>query len=192
MREDWNSGRLECPGCASSSFTLNSDGSLTCDYCRSAFILSGQACPECGAVCDLDAWNCLACGADLVRTCQACGALNPRMARRCMACEQELEVLEALFARVARDRTDWLRDVREQAPAIKAQEELASQARLAEMRAAEARRREALARAQVERDRQQRIIVAITVAAVALVIVVALIAFAITVSGTPSPCSYPG
>jgi t-SNARE complex subunit (syntaxin) len=109
-----------------------------------------------------------------------------------MVCGQELEVLEALFARVARDRTDWLRDVREQAPAIKAQEELASQARLAEMRAAEARQREALALAQVERDRQQRIIVAIAVAAVVLVIVVALIAFAITVSGTPSPCFYPG
>jgi hypothetical protein len=192
MREGLNSGRLECPGCGSSSFTPNPDGSLSCDYCRSAYILPGHACPECGAACDPGARYCPTCGADLVRTCRACGALNPRSARRCMACGQELGTLEALFARVTGERADWLRQVREQAPAIKDQEELASQVRLAEMRAAEGGRREVLAQARAERDRQQRIIVAATVAVVAIVIVVALIAFVITVSGTPSPCFYPG
>jgi predicted amidophosphoribosyltransferase len=191
MRDGWNSGRLECPGCGSSSFTPNPDGSLSCDYCHSAYVLSGHVCPECGAACDPDARHCPACGAELVRTCQACGALNPRSARRCMACGQELEMLEALFARVTGETADWLRQVREQAPTIKAQEELASQARLAEMRAVDARRREALARARAERDRQQRIIVTVTVAVVAVVIVVAVIAFAIAVSSTPSPCFYP-
>ena len=103
-----------------------------------------------------------------------------------MACGHDLVTLDALFDRVTGQPADWLREAREQAPAIKAQEELASQARLAEMRSADARRRESLARARAERDRQQRIIVAVTVFVVALVIVVALISLAITLRTTPS------
>ena len=97
-----------------------------------------------------------------------------------MACGQELDVLDALFARVAGETAGWLQQVREQAPAIKAQQEEASQSRLAEMRADEMRRREAMARAQVERDRQQRIIVTVTVAIVALVFVVAFVSLVLT------------
>ena len=185
-----NSGRLECPGCGSPSFTTDPDGNLICDYCRSAYVLPGRVCPECGAGCDPGAHYCPTCGADLVRTCRACGALNPWSARRCMACGQDLETLDALFDRVTGQTADWLREVRERASYVKAQEELASQARLAEMRSAEVRRLEALAQAQAERDRQQHIIVATTVAVVALVVVVALVALAITMRSTPDSLLY--
>jgi len=101
-----------------------------------------------------------------------------------------MEMLDSLFSRVTGTRADWLRQVREEAPTIKNQEEVASQARLAGMWAADARRREALARARAERDRQQRIIVTVTVAIVALVIVVVLVTLAITMSRTQSPYFY--
>jgi RNA polymerase subunit RPABC4/transcription elongation factor Spt4 len=180
MRENVHSERLECPGCGSSSFTSDPDGNLLCDYCQAPCILPGRACPECGELYEPGARHCPSCGADLVHQCRACGALNPYSAMLCMACGQELDMLDALFARVAGETADWLQQVREQAPAIKAQEEEASQSRLAEMRADEMRRREALAQAQAERDRQQRIIVTVTVAIVALVIVVALISLVMT------------
>lgn len=190
MQEDLQAGRPECPGCGSSSFTADPDGDLICDYCQAAYVLPGGVCPECGAAHDPGARCCPSCGADLVRKCQACGALNPYSAQRCMACGRELDMLGAMFARLAGGTTGWLRQTREEALSIKAREEVASQARLAEMRAADARRREALARAQAERDRQQRIIVAMTVAVVALVILVVLIAFVLTTVCTPGPYPY--
>jgi len=186
MTGESNAGRLECPGCGSSSFNADLDGDLICDYCRSVFVLPGRSCPDCGAACGAGAQYCPTCGADLVRTCPACGARNPRTLQRCMACGHDLVTLDALFERVTGQATDWLREAREQAPAIKAQEESASQARLAEMRSADARRRETLAQARAERDRQQRIVVAVTVFVVALVIVVALISLVTTMRMTPS------
>jgi ribosomal protein L40E len=148
-------------------------------------------CPACGATHEPDARYCPSCGADLARECPACGALNPLIARKCLVCGQEMEILDPLFARVTGARGDWLRQIREEAPAIKAQEEAASQSRLTEMWAAEARRREALAQAQAEQERQQRIIITVTIAIVAFVIVVVLIALAVTMSRTPGPYFYP-
>ncbi len=148
---------------------------------------SERTCYFCGAVYEPDALHCSSCGADLVRECPACGAPNPLVARKCLVCGQEMEILESLFSRVTGTRTDWLRQVREEAPGVKAQQEAASQVRLAEMWSAEVRRREDLARAQAERDRQQRIIITVTVAIVAIVIVVVLVALAITMSLTQSP-----
>lgn len=104
--EGKRSDQPECPGCGSSSFSVEADGRLVCDYCQTAY------------------W----------------------------------EVLDAVFARATGGSTHWLRQTREEAAAVKAQEEAASQKRLAEMWAIEQRRREELARAQAERDRQMRIL----------------------------------
>lgn len=185
MKEISAPASLECPGCGSTSFTPSPDGSLICDYCHSVYVPPERACPVCGAACEPGARYCPSCGVDLARECPACGAPNPLLARKCLACGQELEILDALFDRVTGTRADWLRQVREEAPAIKAQEEAASRARLAEMWAADERRREALARAQAERERQERILVVVTLVIVALVIIVVLATWAI-VSGRPA------
>ncbi len=191
MKDDSHSARLECPGCGSSSFTASSDGSLTCNYCHATYVPPERTCPVCGAVYEPDDRHCPSCGADLVRKCPACGVLNPSVARKCLVCGQEMEILESLFARVTGTRGDWLRQAREEAPAIKAQEEAASEYRLADMWAADERRREALAQTQAEHDRQQRIIITVTITIVAFVIVVALIAVAITASHIQSPYFHP-
>ena len=190
MKETSDAPSLKCPGCNSSSFTAGPDGSLVCNYCHVAYAPSGRMCPVCGAAFDPDAHQCPSCGADLVRKCPACGAPNPLLAHKCLVCGQELEILESLFARVTGTTADWLRQVREEAPALKAQEEAASQARMAEMWAAERDRREALARAQAECERQERFIVAVTITIVALVIAVVITALAITTRSIPSPHPY--
>jgi len=191
MKENSHSAQPECQGCGGSSFTVSPSGGLVCDYCHTVYVLPERACPVCGAACEPDARHCPSCGADLVRACPACGALNPSVAHKCPVCGQEMEILGPLFTRVTATRADWLRQVREEAPAVKAQQEEGSRARLAEMWATEARRREALAQAQAERDRQQRTIVTVTVAIVVFVIVAVLVVLVIGMSRTQGPHFYP-
>ena len=143
-------------------------------------------CPACGAAHEPDAFYCPSCGDLLVRECPACAAPNPLLARQCVTCGQRLEILDALFSRVALTNTDWLRERRQEAPSVKAEEETASQARIAEMWAIEARRREALAQARAERDRQQRIIVSVAVGVVALAIVAVLVTLALVTRDIPT------
>jgi len=100
-------------------------------------------------------------------------------------------ILGSLFGRVTTTRDDWLRQVREEAPTLKAQQEAASEAHLGEMWAIERRRRETLARARAERDRQQRIIVAIASVIVAAVVITILIAVMVWLTRTPGPYPHP-
>jgi len=169
--------RLECPSCGSASFTAGPGDSLTCAYCQSV-ISPDDVCPECGFVHEANVRHCPACGASLVRECPACGAANPITAHQCQVCNQEMEIVEALFARVTRTDAKWLQQQRDEVVIVKSQEEEASQARLAAMWDDERHRREELAQARAERDRQQETIVMIVVAIVAFIIVVALIALA--------------
>lgn len=90
-----------------------------------------------------------------------------------------------MFARAIGGPAYWLQQTREEAAAIKAHEEAASQARLAEMWAAEQRRLEELARAQVERDRQMRILW--RAVAILFFIVVVIIVTAIVLNQSPHP-----
>lgn len=191
IKEGAYAARPECPGCGSSSFTANPHGSPICDYCNAVYVPPERTCSVCGAAYDPGARRCPACGTDLLRKCPACSALNPSVVDRCLVCGQEMGILESLFDRVTRKRGDWLNYAREEAPTVKAQQEAASEARLAEMWAAERRRREALAQARAERDRQQRIIVATTVVIVAVVVVVAIVALVITMNRASGPCLYP-
>ncbi len=112
------------------------------------------------------------------RDCLSCGHVNPADASHCEACGQELGVLGTLFERVTGSRSDWLQELREQAPTLKAQQEAVSQAQMAEMLAAEERRYAALAQARAERDRQQRILVGVT-AAVCILLILIVIAVAV-------------
>lgn len=96
-------------------------------------------------------------------------------------------MLDAVFARATGGPAHWLRQTREEAAAIKAHEEAASQARLAEMWAAEQRRLEELAQAQAERDRQTRILWSAVVALFFTVVVIIVIA--IVLNRSPHPYS---
>ncbi|MDY6875520.1 MAG: zinc ribbon domain-containing protein [Chloroflexota bacterium] len=177
---------LECPGCGSASFTAGHDGRLICNYCHVVYVPPEQVCPVCGAAYEPDAHRCPSCGAEMVRECPNCGAPNSLLARQCRACGQRLEILDTLFDRVTGTRADWLHQVREEAPTIKAQEEAASQARLAEMWVTEEHRRETLAQAQGEQKRQERFIITVAIALVVIVIFAGLVALAIMTRG-PAP-----
>lgn len=151
---------IKCPNCGHASFTPNRDGTLICDHCQ-----TGYALPE--------------------RECPSCGALNPLQARRCLVCGQELAIVDAMFTRLTRTTSDQLRRVREGGVSAKEKEDAASEERLAEMWAEENRRRQALAQARAERDRQERVMVTVALGVVAFVILVAIIVAIIATSGAP-------
>jgi len=120
--------------------------------------------------------------------CPNCGsssfATNPDGSVMCNYCHAVYEppggqVLDQLFERVTTTRTDWLRQVREEASAIKAQDEAASQARLAEMWATDERRREAIAQARAERDRQQRVMWSVALVVIVIFVVLVIVAIVI-------------
>ena len=136
-------------------------------------------CPECGAAAAPDARFCSSCGTTLLRDCPACGAPNKLGARECTSCGQRLEILDTLFDRLTTDRAKWLNQLQQEAPAVKVQAEEASQARLQEMWALEAQRREELQQALIAREHQQRILVIAIVIAVAAVLVAVLVTLAL-------------
>ena len=134
-------------------------------------------CPGCGG-------SSFTAGPDDSFTCNSCHAVYILPERERQTRGQEPGMLDALFVRATTATTDWLQQQRDEAPAIKAQQEAASQARLAEMWAADERRREGLARAQAEHDRRQKIIVATTVALVAVFVIAAIVLAAFAASRT--------
>ena len=175
--------RPRCPGCGSASFAADPAEGLVCVYCHSTLTLAKHACPNCGAPYVPTTHYCPTCDSDLLRECPACSAPNPPSARECVRCGQRLEMLDSLFSRVTGLGARWLREVREESPALKAQQQSASQARLAQMWADEMRRREAMARDEAERDRQESILITATIVIGAIFLIIVVIAMAIAAAG---------
>ena len=80
-----------------------------------------------------------------------------------------------MFDRITRSTPDQLRRVRAAGATIKAREEIASEARLAELWAEDDRRREELASARAERRRQERLSLALVVGVGVIVVVIAVV-----------------
>jgi hypothetical protein len=102
-------------------------------------------------------------------------------------------ILGSLFERVTSTRSGWLDEVREEATELKAQQEAIADTQLAEMWEIERQRREALARAQAERDRQQRLIltaIGIIAALCIIAVIIALVSGALQGS-SPFPLPFP-
>jgi hypothetical protein len=94
-----------------------------------------------------------------------------------------LDAVDAIFARLSRDTPDQLRRVRKLGSTIKAEEEVASKARLARMWAEDEERRDELTRARIERTRQERRALALALG-VGTILIVATIIAAIIATGS--------
>ena len=191
MNESPHFARLECSSCGGTAFTPDPKGVMVCDYCHAVYVPPENACPECGALFDSGTRYCPACGADLVRECRSCGNPNPYSAEKCVECGHDLDMLDALFDRASKQRADWLREVREEASEVKAQQEAISEAHLAEMWAVERQRRKALAEAQAERDREHRIMFTVLGVVIAIIVIGVLVAVAISLTQPPAPSFHP-
>src|ERR1041384_33886 len=132
---------IPCSHCAGVGLELQPDGSALCKFCGAQNTLAGPICPRCERVNPAGAEHCEICRQVLTRVCPNCQSKNWSGADRCTQCGQSLDALEFVARR-------WLTDVRseqqQQAPGIKAQEEAASQRRMAQMLEMEERRQHAL------------------------------------------------
>lgn len=181
---------VTCRACGGDSFSTGRRDLPHCDYCGQPLAPSGGRCPRCETAVDLDAWACHACGALLALPCPACGILNPMNALHCVVCSQTLTGTDALFERITTRTEDQLRRARDRGHRVKAQEEMASRARLARMWAEEERERQALAEAKARQNRRERRIIVGVIVLVGLVILV-LIIVSLLSGAQPSPSFRP-
>ncbi len=138
---------LSCPNCGAPGLEATQpNGVVVCNSCGNRFTADDSvACAQCEAVNDPEAEYCAACGERLKRSCAACGAENWAGAEHCTRCGRGLDALEHIAERHAKSFSETLEDRRKSASTVKAEEEEASQRRLAEMWQVEQRRQEGLA-----------------------------------------------
>jgi hypothetical protein len=110
--------------------------------------------------------------------CFSCGALNKAEATHCSNCQAELDkhMVDKIIETRAKSRKEWYEERRVVAIEQKRQEEEASQKRMEAFWAEEQARREALARARIEREQRERktlVIVGIVVGIIVLLLIAA-------------------
>lgn len=160
---------LSCPTCGAPGLEANQpDGVVVCKFCGSKFAAGDQiACPFCEAINAPEADFCKKCGEKLKRSCPACGAENWAGADYCAACGRNLDALAWMASRHAQGFKGALQQQRDIANLIKAEEETASQKRMAGLWEIEKRRQAELERQKARQITQQNILlgVALTVGA---------------------------
>src|SRR5574341_914249 len=163
---------LSCPTCGAPGLEAHQpDGVVTCKFCGHKFAEDNRvACPHCEAINPPDASFCKACGTKLRRTCPACGAENWAGANYCVTCGRNLDVIGALADRHVEGFKGTLQRQRELANLIKAEEEEASQRRMAGLWEVEKRRQEILAQQKAEQKRQQNALLAAVLVGAAVIV----------------------
>lgn len=148
---------LSCPNCGAPGLEATQpNGVVVCNSCGNRFTADDSvACAHCETVNEPEAEYCGSCGERLKRTCAACGAENWAGAEHCTQCGRGLDALEHIAERNAKGFRETLAERRRTASTVKAEEEEASQRRLAEMWQVEQRRQEGLAR-EVEQQKSEQ------------------------------------
>jgi hypothetical protein len=161
-----------CRNCDGSGLELQVDGSAACRFCGTAQQRPGVICPQCEEVNAPQAEQCAACRVPLFRACPACGARNWAGAAACSACGGALDLVEFVSAKW---RSDFREDLKREAPALKAQEDAASQVRMGAMLAQEERRQQALQQAAARQQARQAQLLTFAMLGVGIFIVVIVI-----------------
>ena len=166
---------LNCPQCGGCPLTDNGNGTISCPYCGSAFAHPERVCPQCETVNEVDARQCVSCGQKIKEPCVRCGTLNWVQAQHCQRCGAGLGVLENIAVRHAETTADRIVRMQAESTAIKAEAERSSQARLQTMWAKDNARLEALARSQIKRKHEERLIWMIATGMIVALLIVILV-----------------
>jgi uncharacterized membrane protein YvbJ len=165
--------KLECPNCGAKELVPDENGYLVCTFCHSNFGEITRICPSCGQYNEEQVRFCARCGNPLIRDCPVCGADNWILAEHCVQCGRSLDLIEQMARRWQLTTQNRLQERRGEIAQVKAEEEKASEGRMATLMEAERIRQEALALAratQRKRDRQMYLLLAALVAIIAIII----------------------
>jgi hypothetical protein len=170
--------KLECPSCGAKELALDENGYLVCTFCQSNFGEVTRVCPSCGSSNEEQVRFCERCGSPLIRDCPVCGADNWILAEHCVQCGRSLDLIEQIARRWQLTTQHRLQERKGEVAQVKAQEEKASEERMATLMEAERIRQDALALAratQRKRDQQIYVWLAILVAVFVIIAVVLVI-----------------
>ena len=169
---------FECSNCGASEMEPAENGQLLCLFCGTAFGEVTRICPQCGHYNEEGDRHCARCGSAIVRDCTACGADNWVLAEHCVQCGRNLDLIDQMARRWQQTTQERLYERQEGMAALKAEEERASQERMAALLEAERIRQEAVALArasQRQRDRQIYTYSAIALFVFAIVVVLLIL-----------------
>jgi len=166
--------KIECPNCGAKELAPDEEGQLICTFCHSTFGEVTRVCPSCGHFNDEQVRFCAQCGNPLIRDCPVCGADNWILAEHCVQCGRTLDLIEQMARRWQLTTQRRLQEWKGEVAKVKAQEEKASEERMAPLMEAERIRQEALALARsTQHKRDQQMVVWLVVAVAAFIILVA-------------------
>jgi Double zinc ribbon len=170
--------KLECPNCGAKELAADDNGYLVCAFCQSSFGEVTRVCPSCGTYHEGEVRFCEKCGGALIRDCPVCGADNWILADHCSQCGRSLDLIEQMARRWQLTTQTRLQEWKSDVAQVKAEEQKASEGRMAALMEAERVRQEAVALAratQRQRDQQIYLWLVIVLAAFVLVVVLLLI-----------------
>ena len=147
---------IACPNCLNPIDVREHGRHVTCDACRSQFILQAHLCARCGAYHHEDEVICGECSAPLSRVCRKCQTVNWAGDEYCLKCGTVMDILDLLAQNQSGYTADRLTRQMEQARELRTAEEAASQKRMAELMAIEEERRASLRQRQLERKAEER------------------------------------
>jgi hypothetical protein len=147
---------IACPNCLNPIDVREHGRHVTCDACRSQFILQAHLCAQCGAYHKQDEVVCGECAAPLVRLCRKCNTSNWAGDEHCQKCGAIMDILDILAQNQSGYTADRLSRQMSQAQELRAAEEVASQKRMAELMAIEEERLANLRQRRLERKAEER------------------------------------
>ncbi len=137
---------VACPNCLHPIDIRQHGRHITCDACRSQYVLDGHICPSCNAYHPQEQGFCGECGTALTRICEKCHTSNWAGDEYCKQCGTAMDILQLLKKSYAQTTADRLQGQMAWAKDIKAQEEADSKRRMAALMATEQARLEELSR----------------------------------------------
>jgi hypothetical protein len=169
---------FECCNCGANEMEPAENGQLICLFCGTSFGEVTRICPGCGNYNEEGVRHCARCGSPLVRDCTACGAENWVLAEHCVQCGRNLDLIDQMARRWQQTTEERLYERQHSMTSLKAEEERASQERMAALVEAERIRQDALALArasQRQRDRQIYVVSAVVLFVFVIIVILVLL-----------------
>jgi hypothetical protein len=166
---------ISCPNCLLPIDIRKHGRHVQCDACGSQFILEEHICPDCQTYHEDNTSFCTQCGQALTRLCHRCHTSNWPGDEYCRQCGNALDIFDLLRLHTNQGTVERLQQQMESAGQLKAQEEEASQKRMAELVAIEEARQAQLRRRQKKQKAQERKMLIVTFGSVAFFILIVIL-----------------